>query len=416
MNLSPPLSLQTPAPRPIRDLDSMDIERVGRGIIAFQPTLESIGPLLERARVEIPGIATLETILRVYAHNPDCLFALARANGTLEPMREPAGFIAQLPLNAAGLAALIDGSLDTADPDTACVCQQHEKPSAIYIWAIFVNHRISGGIAHVMERLSSAKNRTAPLYCKATSPKSWSFFLTLGFSPGVIHDGRLISELMEYRRNLHPEDDMAVQAPAASRRRAPYDTVDDPSRVLPEANQIGITVVHGFEDLVRVFAIRAATYIAEQDCPYAEEYDGNDFSGTHLLGFIGSEPAGCLRIRQFADFAKLERLAVLPRFRQSRLALQLITAGIAFCRTKGYRRLYGHAEPRVLKLWEHFGFRPRTADPTFSFSDRDFMEGDLELPAFPDALTTMSDPYVLIRPEGQWDRPGVLDKSARGKR
>ena len=28
------------------------------------------------------------------------------------------------------------------------------------------------------------------------------------------------------------------------------------------------------------------------------------------------------------------------------------------------------------------------------------------------AITLDSDPYVIIRPEGDWDRPGVLDMSA----
>ncbi len=56
--------------------------------------------------------------------------------------------------------------------------------------------------------------------------------------------------------------------------------------------------------------------------PYEEEFDGNDFSSTHLLGYVGDEPAGCLRIRYFASFAKIERLAVRHEFRHTRLAFQ----------------------------------------------------------------------------------------------
>jgi hypothetical protein len=36
----------------------------------------------------------------------------------------------------------------------------------------------------------------------------------------------------------------------------------------------------------------------------------------------------------------------------------------------------------------------------------------LDLEPGPDAITLDSDPYVIIRPEGDWDRPGVLDISA----
>ena len=57
-------------------------------------------------------------------------------------------------------------------------------------------------------------------------------------------------------------------------------------------------------------AIRGAIYMAEQRCPFEEEFDGNDFSATHLICHKNGEPVGCMRIRYFAGFAKLERLAV----------------------------------------------------------------------------------------------------------
>jgi predicted GNAT family N-acyltransferase len=92
----------------------------------------------------------------------------------------------------------------------------------------------------------------------------------------------------------------------------------------PGANQkeIGIKVADCIEDMMKVFSIRAAVYIAEQECPYQEEFDGNDFSGSHLLGFVGDEPVGCLRIRYFADFAKLERLAVRKEYRRKSRGLR----------------------------------------------------------------------------------------------
>jgi predicted GNAT family N-acyltransferase len=393
-----------------RDLDRMDFERVARGLITFHPAVETIASLLERARQQITGLATQETVLRVYAHNPDCLFAIARCDNAIDGFREPSGFIAQLPLNELGKEALFSGELDTADPDTKFLCRQNERPVAIYIWAIFTDHKLAGAIGLVMERLSSAKNRAAPLYCKATSEKSWNFFLTLGFQPGVIWHGALLPELLEYQRAV----EIPAREPHSPRNgeRALYDTIDEPKQNFPARGELGVTVVHRIDELLKVFSVRAATFVAEQQCPYAEEFDGNDLTATHLLGYVGAEPAGCLRIRYFAEFAKLERLAVIPRFRRSQLAFHLIKAGIAFCRAKGYRKFYGHAEPRVVKLWERFGFKPRTKHATFSFSDIAFVEGDLDLPPNRDSLTRESDPYVLLRPEGQWGRPGVLDASA----
>lgn len=411
MNVNAPIRGQATETKATRDLDRMDFERVARGLVAFNPTVESIGPLLRRASLEIPGLASQEIVLRVYAHNPDCLFAFARTHDVLEGLRQPEGFIGQLPLNSEGMHALFSGELDTAEPDVRYLCRQYERPEAIYIWGIFVNAKVAGGIALVMERLSSSKFRSAPLYCKATSDKSWNFFLTLGFRPGVIWQGNLLPELLEYRRLDRISG--ATPTPLSKPDRACFDTLDETTPSDPSDREVRVTVVHRLDDLQKVFAVRAATYIAEQDCPHAEEFDGNDLTASHLLGFVGSEPAGCLRVRYFADFAKLERLAVVRRFRQTRLAFKLIEAGIAFCRAKGYRKLYGHAEPRVVKLWQRFGFQPRTVHPTFSFSNLEFVVGDLEMPLDPHALSSMSDPYVLVRPEGQWTRPGALDRSAR---
>jgi hypothetical protein len=36
----------------------------------------------------------------------------------------------------------------------------------------------------------------------------------------------------------------------------------------------------------------------------------------------------------------------------------------------------------------------------------------LDIEPSADAITLESDPYVIIRPEGDWDRPGVLDLSS----
>jgi hypothetical protein len=81
----------------------------------------------------------------------------------------------------------------------------------------------------------------------------------------------------------------------------------------PVLRPTGIRVVNGLDDMMRVAAVRSAVYIGEQSCPYDEEFDGNDLAATHLLALVDNEPAGCMRLRFFGDFAKLERLAVRKR-------------------------------------------------------------------------------------------------------
>ena len=69
------------------------------------------------------------------------------------------------------------------------------------------------------------------------------------------------------------------------------------------------------EDSLQAFAVRAACFIGELDVPYSEEFDGHDFGATHIIAYVGDEPAGTLRVRWFQSFAMPERLAVIQRFR-----------------------------------------------------------------------------------------------------
>jgi predicted GNAT family N-acyltransferase len=173
-----------------------------------------------------------------------------------------------------------------------------------------------------------------------------------------------------------------------------------------------VSVARTLEEIMQVIAIRAAVYMAEQDCPYSEEYDGNDFAGaTHLLLRFHGEPVGVMRIRWFADFAKLERLAVLKDHR-GRATIALARFALTLAERKGYRCAMGHATPRIVPFWSrYFGGRPRPDRPHVAFSDHEYVEMVFELEPPSDAIGVDADPMILLRPEGDWDRPGVLDRS-----
>ena len=168
-------------------------------------------------------------------------------------------------------------------------------------------------------------------------------------------------------------------------------------------------VARTIDDMMKVFTVRAATYMHEQQCPYDEEFDGNDFCAAHLIGEIGGEPAGCIRVRFFAGFVKLERLAVRPEFRNSSLAFRLVRAAIDYARAKGFAHVYGHARADLVPFWSRFGFRVLPNRAHFWFSGIEYVEmgGPIAVGQHPIGLDRS--PYELIRPEGEWDRPGPLD-------
>jgi hypothetical protein len=121
---------------------------------------------------------------------------------------------------------------------------------------------------------------------------------------------------------------------------------------------------------------------------------------------------GVVRLRWFAGFAKLERLAIRPEHRGAGGLMLLSRAAFDHARRKGYRVLMGHAQPRLVAFWRrYFNGRVRPGRPAFSFSDYDYVEMEFDLEPIADAIGIDSDPMVLLRPEGEWDRPGILDRS-----
>jgi len=123
-----------------------------------------------------------------------------------------------------------------------------------------------------------------------------------------------------------------------------------------------------------------------------------------------------MRIRYFGDFAKPERLAVLQRFRSQRFkerGVAFALAGFAFnfCARKGITRFYGHAQKRLVPFWSRFGIFKPMENGEFYFSDHEYvaMAGQVAPP--PNAIGLKSDHLMLIRPEGDWDRPGIYDRS-----
>ncbi|WP_428666897.1 GNAT family N-acetyltransferase [Reyranella sp.] len=111
------------------------------------------------------------------------------------------------------------------------------------------------------------------------------------------------------------------------------------------------------EDTMQAFAVRAACFIGEQDVPYSEEFDGQDFGATHLVAYLGSEPVGALRIRWFQSFAMPERLAVMQRFRGHQVGRLLLERARTLAESRGCKILYTRLSPGQATYFEKQGWR-----------------------------------------------------------
>jgi predicted GNAT family N-acyltransferase len=355
----------------------------------YQMTLDAIGQ----------QVATFDVVRSVYTHNPFSFWAICRSSDRTRKNPTVAGYWSCLPLNSAGHVALLAGQLDRANPDLNLLARAGEKPAALYIWAIVAKKLSVLGGSLVARAMGMADYEHMPLYGLVATQAGLRSLKNYGRTQNV--EATDIGSFFEIKSTA--EDYARVRAirveEGTTNGRTPRSCLE--------------TVLASSHDQVaKVFAIRAAVFMAEQTCPYDEEFDGNDYSGTHILGLVDGEPAAVLRMRYFADFVKLERLAVLPKFRRTLIAKFVVEHAINVAQRKGYRQMYGHAQARLVHFWERFGFRPMSKNTRLVYSDHEYIEMVGPIVPHEDALSVFSDPYVLVRPEGLWDQPGALDRSA----
>jgi predicted GNAT family N-acyltransferase len=343
-------------------------------------------PLLHHLLVtEITAEASsVETMTAVFSHNRDSFWVIVcEKNG--EEAR-PVGFFASLALNKNGVTALRSGRFDARHPDFAQIVPTGVDPEALYLWGVVARGMLALTIP-LVGRAMGPRYRSAPLYASIATEGGRQALMSLGFTDVAGANPR-IGSLMR-RAPLLREDGL----PAEMKHR------------------IRTCVASNAEQLQQVFAVRAAVYMSEQNCPYEEEFDGNDYCATHVLGFVDDKPCAAARVRYFANFAKLERLAVLRDSRGTHVARAVVESAHEVCRRKGYTHVYGHAQARLLDFWAKFGFRLTQRNARLVYSDHEYVEVVAELTPHESPITLESDPYLIVRPEGAWDSPGILEKS-----
>lgn len=337
------------------------------------------GDLATLTRTRLSADTASEDVMReVHAHNRDTFWGIFRKDGETHTL---AGYFAFLLLNAEGHTQLLAGQLPLRNPPLESVAAYGERPEAVYIWGVIAEGLMA--LAHpaivgeVSRKYGGLRNYTTP-----ATEGGFKVTKKLGFVP-IAPDHDRIGGLF----------------------------YTEPHGIPVLQSRFQVRTVTGPEDLARVFSIRSAVYVAEQRCPYDEEFDGNDYCATHLIGLVGGEPAATIRIRYFSDWVKLERMAVLPKFRHTLITGEIINLAFEIARRKGYRQCYGQAQTRLLSFWKRYGFSVFPSNRAVAFSDHDYVEVYREFKPHPDPVTMRSDPLVMIRPEGRWDEPGILDRS-----
>ena len=118
-------------------------------------------------------------------------------------------------------------------------------------------------------------------------------------------------------------------------------------------SKIEVKKVSDPSDLEKVFAVRREVFVGEQNCPPELEWEFEDES-IHFLATVDGQPAGAARWRRTDKGYKLERFAVLSKFRGG-VGKELVRTVLADLPADA-NYVYLHAQVQAVTLYEKFGF------------------------------------------------------------
>jgi predicted GNAT family N-acyltransferase len=120
-------------------------------------------------------------------------------------------------------------------------------------------------------------------------------------------------------------------------------------------SKIEVKKISNPADLEKAFSIRHEVFVKGQNCPAGLER-ANEEESHHFLVTVDGETAGASRWRKTSDGYKLERFAVLSKFRGQGVGQALVKAVLAdLPADAGY--IYLNSQLPAVTLYEKFGFQ-----------------------------------------------------------
>jgi hypothetical protein len=196
-------------------------------------TIANSADIFSRIRGEIV-IASDSAVEAVLKQNP---MAVKRVSFSGKPVDKD-GIFAYLPLNSAGVAALLSGAFDGLQPDPLHIAPPGEQPEAIYIWLIYMPHHGGRAIGALGALIDIAAPRACPIFSKAINLHAQQLNESLGFMPAQTMYPTAPSPLLV----VLPRKDLET----------------------PKKQSVEVRLVRDLGDYTKIIAIRSATYIAEQ--------------------------------------------------------------------------------------------------------------------------------------------------------
>jgi predicted GNAT family N-acyltransferase len=124
-----------------------------------------------------------------------------------------------------------------------------------------------------------------------------------------------------------------------------------------------VKLIENNPDLVEAFEIRRIVFVIEQQCPPEEEYDEHEKTSLHFICKYNGVNAGTCRYRKTEKGYKLERYAVLEKFRGNGCGSALLLYAIDHVKQADASAgttdcpIYLHAQEHAMPFYEKHGFK-----------------------------------------------------------
>ncbi|MBU0527043.1 MAG: GNAT family N-acetyltransferase [Candidatus Micrarchaeota archaeon] len=120
-----------------------------------------------------------------------------------------------------------------------------------------------------------------------------------------------------------------------------------------------VKIARSKKDLQEVMRIRITVFVNEQKVPKHLEMDGLDGAAKHVIAIYGNTPVGCARIRFTRKKAKLERLAILKKFRGKGFGKLIMFYMVDYCKRQKSSEIIIHAQYYLKEFYENLDFKIR---------------------------------------------------------
>jgi predicted GNAT family N-acyltransferase len=118
-----------------------------------------------------------------------------------------------------------------------------------------------------------------------------------------------------------------------------------------------IKLIENKVELKQAFEIRNTVFGKEQKIPRELDFDGKDKEAKHALIFYNNKPIGCARIRFIGGKAKLERIAIIKKYRGKGFGNALVSYLINYCKRRKAKEIYFDSQYHARDFYTKIGFK-----------------------------------------------------------